>query len=407
METTLQILLIGSDPALPAEVQAALSGVPNWRAVLYTATNFHEGLEIAESRNPHLICVQMDRDVRDLRSFAREIGQTLPRTMVVAMYRPDQWSANELESGLVIDLLRSQVQDFLRRPLASTEFRPLLDRLFAPRAAASGSLGKVVSFISNKGGVGKSTLSVSAACSLAKRHPGRVLLIDASLQLGVCSLLLDLVPQATLVDAVRERDRLDETLLRRIAVSHECGLDVLAAPPDAVSASEVDDASLARVISLARRAYSYVIVDTFPMLDSAVISILDLSETAYVVLQGIAGSLAGAVKLLPVLDAINFPRERQRIVVNRNYQRFAGHLGQADMEARLERPVDYLFPYRKGILVAANTGRPYILNTSRWFGFGRVMAGMVYDIEATAEQADVQGVEAAPPPPPLVKKATA
>lgn len=406
METTLQILLIGSDPALLAEVQAALSGVPNWRAVLYTAATFNEGLEIAESRNPHLICVQMDRDVRDLRAFAREVSQALPRTMVVAMYRPDQWTSNELESGLVIDLLRSQVQDFLRRPLASTEFRPLLDRLFAPRAQAAGSLGKVVSFVSNKGGVGKSTLSVNAACSLARRHPGRVLLIDASLQLGVCSLLLDLVPQATLVDAVRERDRLDETLLRRMAVTHECGLDVLAAPPDAVSASEVDDASLARVIGLARRAYSYVVVDTFPMLDSAVISVLDLSDTAYIVIQGIAGSLAGAIKLLPVLDAINFPRERQRIVVNQNYPRFTGQLGRLDMEERLERPVDFLFPYRKGILVAANTGRPYILKASRWFGYGRVMAGLVYEIEAKTEDPAIGVVEPAPPPP-LARKATA
>lgn len=406
METTLHILLVGSDPGLPAEVQAALSGVPNWRAVLHTATSFPDAVESAVSRNPHLICVQMDRDIRDFRAFAREVNEALPRTMVAALYRPDQWSANELESGLVIDLLRSQVQDFLRRPLASTELRPLLDRLFRSRGASPQALGKVISFVSNKGGVGKSTLSVNAACALARRHPGRVLLIDASLQLGVCSLMLDLVPQTTLVDAVRERDRLDETLLRRLAVTHECGLDVLAAPPDAVSASEVDDASLARIVSLGRRAYSYVIVDTFPVLDSIVISILDLSDTAYIVLQGIAGSVAGAIKLLPVLDAISFPRERQRIVVNRNYPRFAGQMNRTDMEERLGRPIDYLFPYRKGILVAANSGRPYILGATRWFGYGQVMAALVHDIES--QEAGLSAAYAEPEPPaPLARKAHA
>ncbi|MBN8732690.1 MAG: AAA family ATPase [Acidobacteria bacterium] len=403
METTLQILLVGADPALPSELQAALSAVPNFRAVLHTATNFHEAIEIAMNRNPHLICVQMERDVRDLRAFAREVNQALPRTMVAALYRPDQWSTNELESSVIIDLLRSQVQDFLRRPLASTELRPLLDRLFRPRTASTSAIGKVVSFVSNKGGVGKSTLAVNAACALAKRHPGRVLLIDASLQLGVCAIMLDLAPQATLVDAVRERERIDESLLRRLTVSHECGLDLLAAPPDAVAAADVDDASLARVISLARRAYSYVVVDTFPVLDSAVISILDLSDSTYIVLQGIAGSFAGALKLLPVLEAINFPRERQRLVLNRNYARFAGHLDQRDMEERLGRAIDFTFPYRKGILAAANAGRPYILGATRWFGYGHAMAAMVSDIE------DVAGmqVESESTTAPLARKATA
>ena len=44
--------------------------------------------------------------------------------------------------------------------------------------------------------------------------------------------LLDLRPETSLTDAVRERDRLDETLIRRLATPHECGLHLLAAPAD-------------------------------------------------------------------------------------------------------------------------------------------------------------------------------
>ncbi len=127
-------------------------------------------------------------------------------------------------------MLRANVQDFLRRPLSSTELRSLLDRVFQPRLTPRKSPGRILTFMSNKGGVGKSTLSVNAACDLAVRRPGQVLLIDASLQLGSCALMLDLIPQSTLTDAVREKERLDETLLRRLTTRHECGLHLLAAP---------------------------------------------------------------------------------------------------------------------------------------------------------------------------------
>jgi len=66
-------------------------------------------------------------------------------------------------------------------------------------------------------------VSVNVSCALARRHPGRVLLVDASLQLGMAASMLDLTPAATLTDAVRERERLDVTLIRQLATPHECG----------------------------------------------------------------------------------------------------------------------------------------------------------------------------------------
>ena len=80
-----------------------------------------------------------------------------------------------------------------------------------PKAASA-------SFLSNKGGVGKSTLAVNVATALALKHPDDVLLIDTSLQIGSCAMLLDIKPTTSIVDAVRERDRLDETLLRHLTL---------------------------------------------------------------------------------------------------------------------------------------------------------------------------------------------
>ena len=263
----------------------------------------------------------------------------------------------------------------------------------------------VIAASSNKGGVGKSTLCVNMACELALRYPGKVLLIDASLQLGVCGLMLDIVPQATLTDAVREKERLDETLLKRLTQTHACGLHLLAAPKDAVEAADVDDASFARVLNIARRVFDYIVVDTFPLLDSLMLSLLDVAELVFVVFQGTVPNVVGAVRYLSVLDALGVPHERQRLVLNQNYGRFSGCLTAADIQQRIARPLDYVFPYQKRLMVAMNTGQPYILKSMRLFGFGKEMSALVDDVEAVRQQFGDGEPPAANSPAPAARSA--
>jgi pilus assembly protein CpaE len=380
MEKPLQVLLASADPMLPAEFRLAMDGVANWRAIIHQAATFPAAVEIAFSRHPQLICLEMTNDNRELISIARELQATLPGTAIAAIYSPEQLGSSASESAVIIEVLRANVQDFLRRPLSSTEVRQLLDRLFLTRGAKRTTSGKILSFVSNKGGVGKSTIAVSAACALARQHPDRVLLVDASLQLGVCAVMLDLQPATTLADAVRERDRLDEGLLRRMTAQHECGLSLLAAPPNAVEATDIDDSSIARILNLARRSYDYVVVDTFPMLDSIVMAIIDLCDLVYIVTQSTAPNIVGMARFLPLLEGLGLPKDRQRLVLNQNFKNFAGNLTVADVEERIGRQIDYLLPYQKRLMTAMNTGRPYILRCSRWWGFGRAISELIHDI---------------------------
>lgn len=382
MDKPLHILFVSGDPGIAAEAQSALAGVINWRTVPYFAPDTREALEVALNRNPQLICMEMNGDTRELTSFAREMRASLPETAVVAMYSPNEMRHEQSESAVIIEVLRASVQDFLRRPLSSTELRQLLDRLFSAKAAPRKTHGFVCAFVSNKGGVGKSTLAVNTACDLGARYPGRVLLIDASLQLGICGLMLDIIPQTTLTDAVREKERLDESLLRRLTQQHESGVHLLAAPRDAVEAAEVDDASFARVLNVARRTFDYVVIDTFPMLDGLMLSLLDTIDLAYIVMQGAVPTVVGMVRFLSVLDSLGLPLERQRLVLNQNFPRFAGSLTAADIQRRLGREIDYAFPYQRSLLVSMNTGRPYILKSMRFFGFGREMSALVDEISA-------------------------
>ena len=170
-------------------------------------------------------------------------------------------------------------------------------------------------------------------------------------------------------------------MLRRLCLVHPCGLHLLAAPADAVQAAEVDDASFARLLNLGRRVFDYVVVDTFPMVDSLVISTLDISDLVFVLMQGTFPNVVGASRFLPVLDGIGVPQERQRLVLNQNHQRFAGKLSASDIEGRLGRRIDYEIPYTKGVLVSLNMGKPHVLRSMRMFGFGQRIVKMADDVE--------------------------
>jgi pilus assembly protein CpaE len=375
----MNLLLAGVDAKLREEIEAALVGLDS-PPVVHHASDLRQAIEMARSRRPQLTLVEMTTDLRALKTFAEELAVVSPDTAIGAVFRPEIFGHDVSESAILIEALRAGVRDFLRRPISSRDLQQLLERAAGQRLSDARSLGKVITVISNKGGVGKSTLSVNTACGLAVRHPERVLLIDLSLQIGVCASLLDLRPTHTLTDAARQRDRLDETLLRQLATVHPSGLHLLAAPSTAVEGAEIDDEIIAHVLTLARRAYDFVIVDTFPLLDRVVMAALDVSDRIYIALENVVPTLVSGAKLVELLDGMGYDRSRQRIVLNR-YLRAGGNLKAADVAQQLGRDVDHVVPYHHKVIQAANTGRPFVLTTGRFSSLGRSIRGLVSDVD--------------------------
>ena len=403
-DKSLRVLIVGADGSLDEEFRGALSRAPDRQGVTYFADNYRQAVEVATRRQPSLVVIEIDRDVSEVAALAKDLHDLVPDAAIIGAFKPDRLEQGQSEGATIIELLRAQLRDFLRRPISATELRAVLDRLFArATTTARAAQGRVAAFLSNKGGVGKSTLSVNVACGLALRHPDDVLLIDASLQVGTCAMLLDLKPTSSIVDAVRERDRLDKTLLRHLTLRHGTGLRLLAAPIDALEGAEVDDEAIARIINMARRSFKYVIVDTFPMLDSVLMTILDVTDVALIVVQGTAPAIAGAARLLPVLDGLGLPAARQRIVLNYNYKSFLGDLKPGDIADRLDRTLEYVVPYEHRVLTSMNTGSPRILHSRRWERFGRVVNQMVGDLDVLPVDADRNG---APVHAPVERSAT-
>jgi pilus assembly protein CpaE len=383
-DPAVRFLVLASDPSLEEEFEGALEGVKGARCVAQYVSTPQAIVDAARIRQPEVVVLVMGENTTDLRQLSDEVLGVAPDATVVAAYRPQVFTDAEAESRTIIEALRARVTDFLRRPISSAELLALVDRLRtgAEHGRHNRPYGKVVSFVSNKGGVGKSTISTNVACELARRHPGEVLLVDLSLQLGVCASMLDLDASQTIADAAEQLDRLDLTLLQQMALPHESGLRVLPAPPTVLSASDVDDRVVSRVISLARRAYKYVVVDTFPVVDGVVMTVLDLSNVVCVVTQVIVPVLNGTASLLETLDHLGLTDDRIWVLLNRAQPSFAGELTERDVEMHLGQPVQREISYDKRLPMATNMGKPRVLHAPKWNKFRRSIATIVSDIES-------------------------
>src|SRR6516164_5350447 len=140
-----------------------------------------------EQRSPHLLIVDISGIDLPLSQIHILADVCEPGTAVVAL-------GDHNDVGLYRDLQEAGVSQYIVKPLT----RELLTKALSPKPIASEitrpglKLGKMVSFVGARGGVGTTTLAGNLAWHLANRQARRVVLVDLDLQHGDCSLLFNL-----------------------------------------------------------------------------------------------------------------------------------------------------------------------------------------------------------------------
>ncbi|MEM9365530.1 MAG: AAA family ATPase [Planctomycetota bacterium] len=379
-EAAFPLLILVSDDSVADEIRGAISDAVDVPVNAFATTELTRAVDLARDRDPRAALIELSGDLSTDEVRIEELRSMRPDLRLVGVYSGES-AASTLTSGEMVALVRSGVGDFIRRPMAAGELNGLFGRLLpSDEPATPSKTGTCIAMISNKGGVGKSTMAVNLAVSLARRHPDEVLLIDASLQMGVCAPMLDLSPETSLLDAFEQRQRLDSTLIRQLATPHESGLLLLAAPTDPVAAADIDDQAIARVLNLSRRTFQYVVVDTFPLFDQTIMSVLDVATRAYMVLDNVVPTVLSAVQLLGLLDKLQYPQDRVSVILNR-YQQLAGNPLLDDISRSLRMDIDHVVPYDKRVITAANVGRPSAMDFVKWSKLHRAIKEIVDEVE--------------------------
>jgi pilus assembly protein CpaE len=201
-------------------------------------------------------------------------------------------------------------------------------------------LGRVLVFLSAKGGSGVTTLACNFAVSLARESKKRTLLIDLNLPLGDAAINLGIQPQYSVVSAFQNFSRLDASFLSTLLVKHASGLFVLAAPSE-LGRTYVSVEAIEKLLTIARQEFDYVVVDAGSKLDMKYTHSFDESTTIYLVTQIGVPELRNSNRLIAQFPRIGGPTVE--VVINRFDPDNQG-IDEAHITKALTRPARWRVP---------------------------------------------------------------
>jgi pilus assembly protein CpaE len=250
----------------------------------------------------------------------------------------------------------------LQRALELADVRAV-QQLGAPPAEELPSTGRVISVVSPKGGVGKTTVATNLAVGLARVAPQATVLVDLDIQFGDVASGLNLDPEYFLPSAVNGPASRDTMVLKTFLTLHETGLYVIAAPESPIEADGISADDIRRLLRALATEFRYVVVDTAPGLSEHTLAVMD--ETTDVVLlssMDVPG-LRGLRKELETLRTLDLLGQRRQVVIN--FADPAAGLSVADIEATIGAPVDVMLPRSKAAPASVNLGVPLLQSGAR------------------------------------------
>jgi pilus assembly protein CpaE len=303
----------------------------------------------------HAAARQPDVVIVDLRG-----GQALP-SAVAALKRqhpttPVLLVTSTLEPAVVLEAMRAGVNECLAEPLQAAEIETAVTRLVAHKQPVQA--GHVFAFIGAKGGVGTTTVAVNVATELSRTAGGGTLLVDLHLAHGDAAVFLGVEPRFSVVDALDNIHRFDDTFFKGLVVQSPAGPSLLASSDKQLAQTS----SVQRVRSLVEFAtglYRYVVLDV-PRSDAAALDALDQASRIVVVANQELATVRNASRIATALRQ-RYGNDRVTVIVNRVDTH--AEIGRDDVEKVVGTRVVHSVPsdYRTA-LRALNKGRPLALD---------------------------------------------
>jgi pilus assembly protein CpaE len=267
---------------------------------------------LADDAVPDVLVVDQPRaDEGELEGLER-LGHLFPRMSFIVL-------SGDLSQDFLLRAMRAGVREVLPAIPPPAALAQALDRIAEKLGNQGGTNGKVLAFISCKGGSGSTFLATNLAYALSAGGSKRVALIDMNLQFGDASLFVsDIKPLATLSDVATQIHRLDPSFLASSMVAVTPNYSVLAAPSDPSHASDVKPEHIDAIVKLARRQYDFIVLDVGRSLDPVSIRALDHADTIYPVLQMTLPYIRDGKRLLTVFRNLDYGKDKVELIVNRH-----------------------------------------------------------------------------------------
>jgi pilus assembly protein CpaE len=345
--------------------------------VVGAARSGREGIQLAQEVDPDVVLMDINMPDIDGISATEEIRQKSPHIQVVIL--SVQGDSNYMRRAML-----AGARDFLTKPPMGDELisaiRRAGDMAHAERAkgaksqmsasSASGSPnmmnylsstnGKIIMVYSPKGGTGCTTIAVNLAIAL-NNDDTRAVIVDANLQFGDVALFVNEQGKNSILDLAPRIDDIDSEVAEDILIKHQAsGIRILAAPSRPEHAEKIGSDQLVKVLQFLQRIYSYVIVDTSPLLSDIILSVIDVSDVIVLVTTQEIPSIKNSRLLLDLLHTMTVNKGRIVFAMNRYDKRLG--ITPERVSENLKHEIAALIPYDDKVVVqSVNRGVPFML----------------------------------------------
>jgi pilus assembly protein CpaE len=172
-------------------------------------------------------------------------------------------------------------------------------------------------------------LTVNLAVELSQFAGGPVALVDLDYRFGQVATLLDVDPTYTLADLCHSPEQLEPSVIQRALVRHESGVYVLSRPATFAQADTITAAACAGLLAVLQQTHEFVVTDGPVRFDPASRAVLDVADSALLVLQLLVPQVRNAVRIIEEMRANGYNTSRIKLVCNR-VGRDTGQLSEKD-----------------------------------------------------------------------------
>ena len=222
----------------------------------------------------------------------------------------------------ILGALRAGFHEYLFPPLSGSLRRALERRSEERERVRDGArTGRVVGFVSAKGGCGATTLACHTSMEIQRLQKFDVLLADMDFESGLVHFLMKTKSTYSIQDAFNNLHRLDMSFWKAIISNGIPRMEIITAPSSVSLRQQPRPDQLQQVLRFMRSNYDWSIVDLGRNLSYLGMSVLDdIDETCLVTTLDVP-ALHQAKTIVQTLMNTGYARNRLRLVLNRVPQR--------------------------------------------------------------------------------------
>ena len=351
MESRIAAVLIDSDDIRRASFSRLLES-----AGLEVVLSAPHGLSTISSltASQHgLVFVSFEEPLPRAIQTVEEVARVLPDAIIVAF-------GDEADTNSYRRALAAGAKYLIDTPVSEKETRAIVEAIGPRPVRATPDAGSVVVVAGQKGGIGKTTISVNLASALAHDQHGSVLLVDLDSDFGDAGIMLDLNTNYSTARAARDHAEFEFDSFRQSLAVHSSGAHLLGAPQNFGERLATSPEDLQQLIAFASKAFDYILIDTPCMLNESVMAALLVADVTLVTTALEFGSLRNTTLMLNEMAYEGIPPERTVMIAN--HIDSVSNFSVGDVAEVLERESVWEIPYDPMMRKSTQLGSPLTLS---------------------------------------------